>query len=121
MTTTSAKPPSGGDSLAGAEYLANRELAAVAGFWFEFADELGRIQQRQFEGWLADVQHSAMRLSEADAPTEVVADHLQRRINHAMEGASEVSALWQRELERSISVHRRLWTPFLDMLSLPPR
>ena len=106
-----------GEDLVGAEYVAGREAAAVGGFWLEFFDQLGDIQRNQFDLWLEDTQESMGRLSRADAPAEVFLDHLSRRIGHLVEGTSQVAALWAKEAERSQAVHRRLWDPYLNLLS----
>lgn len=115
-TTTTAKknPPKAHQDLMGAEYLASRELAAVGGFWIEFAQQLGEIQQQQVDWWLTDMAQSASRLGETSAPTEVFLDHMSRRVNHTMEGATQVSNLWSKEFDRTLTLHRRLWAPYLS-------
>ncbi len=108
-----------GADIAAAEYLASREMATVGGLWFEFADEVSRIAQQQTQWWLEDMQSSMEKLAQAQAPSEVLLDHMRRRVDHNMQALSEVGALWNKEVERSLKVHRRMWAPYLDMLSDP--
>lgn len=105
--------------LGSAEYLASREIAALGGFWLEFAQQLGEIQQQQLDWWLADLQQSAEKMVAAQGPVEVIADHLQRRLRHTLEGTSQVANLWSKELDRSLTLHRRLWRPFFDTPANP--
>ena len=105
------------EDLLGAEYVAGRELAALGGFWFEFAERLGQIGEQQSRWLMEDLELSAERLRENVAPAEVAMDHLSRQVGHWLEGASATAELFSSEAERAFAVHRRLWAPYLSLLS----
>ena len=47
------------EDFLGAEYVAGRELAALGGFWFEFAERLGQIGEQQSRWLMEDLELSA--------------------------------------------------------------
>ena len=99
------------EDMVGAQYIAGAESATLFGVAMDWLEDLSGIQQQAFLQLQDDWRESALALS-SRAPSAVLVDHLGRRIQHLATTAEAVRQLAQRETDRMLQTHQKLWQAF---------